>query len=539
MNISRRRKPTIKIRRKSKSVRRKSKPVRRKSKSVRRKSKPVRRKSKSVRRKSKSVRRKSKPVRIKSLTRKSYNVKDLSVSNKLNIAIIGEGPIGLCVATYLLYLVSKGLNAEITLYIKRAFFERNQLLQISTYIIETLEYIMHDTSFHKEKTITNVQVKCIEYILYNKLLSSSSLIFKGEWSKDKNMNKYDHIFCADGYHSTSRKHFFGHVKQLVTRFRSPVFMIFSDIIDCDHLPKSNIFKLKDLEKEIGRGDYEDEAINNISALISFAYNFHKYNNSFPNKPFTEEVDHWASGFSNLAEYVSLFENTIKYIKSNKDNMEPIYKILDSKETQVSVEMIILCRNTQKLNKTLRNLIKFLGPKINANEKFLAHFVKPTSCPQGIQLDKDELQYCKKYNNSNVWLIGDSANAYPPGHSIELGIIDVFNLLNIIFKDTSIEQHCIYLPQERYPHRLVSCKTGQISWNNCSEMDEFTFVNGYPEGDSRNITRSFKELKKELEKYIYSVCTLSKNSIDEYNRYQFKSYFNNLFNITCDSKHSLQ
>jgi hypothetical protein len=71
------------------------------------------------------------------------------------------------------------------------------------------------------------------------------------------------------------------------------------------------------------------------------------------------------------------------------------------------------------------------------------------------------------------------------------------------------------------------------------MDEFTFVNGYPEGDSRNITRSFKELKKELEKYIYSVCTLSKNSIDEYNRYQFKSYFNNLFNITCDSKHSLQ
>ena len=517
MNISRRRKPTVKIRRKSKSVRRKSKPVRRKSKSVRRKSKPVRRKS---------------------LTRKSYNVKDLSVSNKLNIAIIGEGPIGLCVATYLLYLVSKGLNAEITLYIKRAFFERNQLLQISTYIIETLEYIMHDTSFHKEKTITNVQVKCIEYILYNKLLSSS-LIFKGEWSKDKNMNKYDHIFCADGYHSTSRKHFFGHVKQLVTRFRSPVFMIFSDIIDCDHLPKSNIFKLKDLEKEIGRGDYEDEAINNISALISFAYNFHKYNNSFPNKPFTEEVDHWASGFSNLAEYVSLFENTIKYIKSNKDNMEPIYKILDSKEAQVSVEMITLCRNTQKLNKTLRNLIKFLGPKINANEKFLAHFVKPTSCPQGIQLDKDELQYCKKYNNSNVWLIGDSANAYPPGHSIELGIIDVFNLLNIIFKDTSIEQHCIYLPQERYPHRLVSCKTGQISWNNCSEMDEFTFVNGYPEGDSRNITRSFKELKKELEKYIYSVCTLSKNSIDEYNRYQFKSYFNNLFNITCDSKHSLQ
>lgn len=66
MNISRRRKPTVKIRRKSKSVRRKSKPVRRKSK----------------------------PVRIKSLTRKSYNVKDLSVSNKLNIAIIGEGPIG-------------------------------------------------------------------------------------------------------------------------------------------------------------------------------------------------------------------------------------------------------------------------------------------------------------------------------------------------------------------------------------------------------------------------------------------------------------
>ena len=522
-----------------KSVRRKPKSNPRKS--VRRK--PKSNQHKSVRRKPKSNPRKfynSHALREKDLldtkvVDKGFGEKD---SSKLNIAIIGEGPIGLCLATYLLYLISRGLNAKITLYIKRAVFERNQLLQISTSIIENLESIMDCSNecFHKQKTITNVQIKCIEFILYDKL--KLSLNIKGPWSKHENMNKYNHIFCADGYHSASRKHFFGEIKQLVTRFNSFVFMIFTDISeDCNHLPKSLIFKPKDLEKEVGTGDYQ--AINNMSALISFTYNFHKYSNSFPIRPFREEVDHWASGFSNLDEYVSVFENTIRYIKKNKNNMEPIYKIFDSKEAEVSLNMILLCKNTQKLDETLINLINFLNPKINPYQKFLAHFVKLSSTPQGIQLDKDELQYCKKHNNSNIWLIGDSCNAYPPGHSTELGIIDVFNLLNIIFKGTSMEQHCIYLPQERYPLNLVSCNVlGKISWNHCPIMDEFTFVNGYPEGDYRNKTRNFKELKIELEKYIYKVCTLSKNTIDAYNIYQFKSYFNNLFNLVCDDKHSL-
>jgi hypothetical protein len=526
--------------RKNKSVRRKSKSNPRKSvlrkfvprKSVPRKSVP----RKSVRRKPKSIPRNSIRRKPKSNPR-LHKVFDEKDGNKLNIAIIGEGPIGLCVATYLLYLVSKGLKAKITLYVKRAVFERNQLLQISTSIIEKLESIMDcsDDCFHKQKTITNVQVKCIEFILYSKLKLSINI--KSQWSEHENMTKYNHIFCADGYHSPSRHHFFGKIKQLVTRFSFPVFMIFSDISDCDHLPKSLIFKLKDLDREIGTGDYE--ASNNMSSLISFAYNFHKYSNSFPNKPFRQEVDHWASGFSDLEEYMSVFENAIKYIKKNKNNMEPIYKILVSKEAEVSVNMILLCKNTQKLDETLINLINFLGPKINKNEKFLAHFVKPASCPQGIQLHKDKLQYCKKHNNSNIWLIGDSCNAYPPGHSTELGIIDVFNLLNIIFKGTSMEKHCIYLPQERYSHNLLSCNVlGQISWNHCPIMDEFTFVNGYPEGDYRNIKRNFKKLKIELEKYISRVYTISKNAIDEYNIYQFKNYFNNLFNLVCDDKHSL-
>ena len=64
---------------------------------------------------------------------------------------------------------------------------------------------------------------------------------------------------------------------------------------------------------------------------------------------------------------------------------------------------------------------------------MIHFVRPSAQSFGIQFDKKNLQYCAQNMFKKVWLIGDSCNSYPPGHSMEFGIKDSIKLINIIMK----------------------------------------------------------------------------------------------------------
>ena len=202
----------------------------------------------------------------------------------------------------------------------------------------------------------------------------------------------------------------------------------------------------------------------------------------------------------------------------------------------------LCSDNFLLDKAIQDLTNFLKKQIpseDQDKQFLAHFVRPSMNTFGIQLDKPKLQYCKEIGKSKVWLIGDSCNTYPTGHSIELGLLDVFILFKMIFEDTEVEKDCISLEKLRYKNTFLSCDNGDLIWNFCENMKKFNFSGGYPRISKtndglQNKSRNFYVyVIDELEKYM--VCKSPEDIIDKYNKYQFQNYFNNVFNIVCADK----
>jgi len=449
---------------------------------------------------------------------------------KLQIAIIGEGPIGLCIANYLVYLISKGLSADVTLYIKRKLYVREQTLQISTAILSEIEKMMgcnEEECFHKTGEITNVQAKCIETLLYSRL---TTINVENAWSESTNMNIYDHVFLADGYNSPSRNYYFGIYEPIIVRFANPIFMLFSNIIDCDHLPNSKVFSISEINDTVGNGE-------EISALISLVYNLNKWSSQLNNPPYDASIDRWASGFENMKDYENTFNKGIEYVKQMK--MDSTWKRVFKDNNAGITDGMLAIINDDRIHSYFEKLKKFIIPHIDQDKKFVAHFVKPASSPFGIYFDNSELQYCKKVNRSNLWLLGDSCNAFPPGHSLELGIIDIFNLMRIIFKNNEISRFLINLPNPRYPLQILKCdESGILTWNNCEQLDNYIFTGGYSKNDPKNKGRTFKEFKNELSIYARTTCSNPKTILDEYNKYQFKTYFNNLFNLACDDSHSL-
>jgi hypothetical protein len=477
---------------------------------------------------------KDKPVSLQYLENRLETVLGETTlrDTKMKIAVIGEGPIGLCISNYLVYLISKGLSADVTLYIKRGEYLREQTLQVSTDILIELEKMMEcngEECFHKTGRITNIQVKCIEQLLYSRL---STINIKDAWSESTNMVIYDHIFLADGYNSPSRNHYFGKIDPIAVLFANPMFMIFSNIIDCEHLPYSKVFSLLDIDREVGNGE-------EIGSLISMVYNLNKWSNKLTPQPYGNvSIDRWTIGFENMADYEATFTKGIQYITSTMKHDSRWKRIYAENNVGITDGMNAII-NDHHITLYFDNLKKFILPHIEEDKKFVAHYVKPSSTPFGIHLNKPELQYCKQVDRSKVWIVGDSCNAFPPGNSIELGIIDIFNLMHIIFKDHEIHRFLITLPNPRYTQQILKCDvSGILTWNNCEQLESYIFTGGYPIGDSKNEGREFKNFKTELEKYARTACSRSTTDLDEYNKYQFKNYFNNLFNLACDSSHSL-
>ena len=60
------------------------------------------------------------------------------LGRKRKVAIIGEGPIGLCLAAYLLHLKKNGFPYEIVMFRNRATYSRSHILNISTSILEII-----------------------------------------------------------------------------------------------------------------------------------------------------------------------------------------------------------------------------------------------------------------------------------------------------------------------------------------------------------------------------------------------------------------
>ena len=191
-----------------------------------------------------------------------------------------------------------------------------------------------------------------------------------------------------------------------------------------------------------------------------------------------------------------------------------------------------------------NFVKTELTNIGAmNERFMIHFVRPNAQTFGIHFDKKNLQYCTQDVFKKVWLIGDSCNSYPPGHSMEIGIKDSINLINIIIKYSFpralIPRFNIYPNTYRY----VRCnESGELIWDNCEKINNYRFTGGYlkTDEDNNNIKYSFTELMQKIKIHYSTLCsTISKTDIDEYNKYQLINFLNNIINIICSEEFNLE
>jgi hypothetical protein len=196
----------------------------------------------------------------------------------------------------------------------------------------------------------------------------------------------------------------------------------------------------------------------------------------------------------------------------------------------------------------------LGKKNAENASFMVHCVTPNCVSHGIILDNnaENLMYCRKINEEKdeyAWLVGDSANAYPPGYALVLGLKDAFFLvkrfLKVNYRDVSEFNE---LPDIPLNYNLFECDntTGKYteklltSPKTCEYVKNLNFVDGYQnnsvENDKlKNMTKIMTIINSKTCVNLETIPNQNVNDmlVNMYNLYQLNNFFHNIITIFCN------
>jgi hypothetical protein len=451
------------------------------------------------------------------------------------VAIIGEGPIGLCLAAYLLHLKKSGFPYEIVMFRNRATYSRSHILNISTEILYVINYLLAcDRCLTKDSSsaITEIQIKCLERIVESEIGRGMTYRPGVKTYDFMTLSEFVHVFLADGGHSPSRKSLFGNNQQLSLKFKNLIFSLYTDLTDCEPGKTPNVRHILH-DEFIGILGQEYNA---CFAMLSILYNFHKFSSkiSIP-QIFRDNKDHWANGFEDINEFFSLCDTCAEILismKSAPDNSHQIIGELQTFGTYFTPEMESILKSytpaqiREIIDKCKGFFETILGEK--RSNPFMGHVVKPYAGTFGIDLANDTLKFCMQNGTTCYWLIGDSCNTYPPGHSVEVGMTDSIALVNIVFKDLALP----FIPpvNVRYNRPYFDEK----GFRDCEKIKGYFFSGGYPISTATAAANSelipYTDMKRKIIKFYNPN---PKNSIEEYNQYQFVNFLNTLLNIECN------
>jgi hypothetical protein len=486
----------------------------------------------------------------------------------MKVCIVGEGPVGLLTSLLFIYY-KKTYNLDtlkIFLYKRREFFERRHVVNITKNIIKEIELLIqncHNCLLKglSDKSISKItmSINCLETILYEKIDKNYiNIISNINFDEDQQTkNNYDHIFLCDGFQSKNREYFIYKSIKI-----SPLKCIFADKVI--FILYTNLQKIGEtisydcVEENVNKKIFNETSFQCINLdfdkLIAFNSIIYNINNRFNSLPHIEHVNLiekniWSSGFQNFEEFKYIFQETIKYI--NFVDSASIKSIFKNFYVNITDNMDYLFTYKEKFSSIFDLYKQFLYIELEnqdgLNNPFMIHSVTPNCTSHGIILDDSikNVMFARKIDeNKFVWLLGDSANGYPPGHSLLIGLKDSFFLvkqfLNANF-NTLI--HPILLP-ENFNHFYCNIDgmfdTNYLSSSEiCYHLKELNFIDGYL--TNNNIENSKNKNIKDIIKIINTkTCFDINNELKQndyllilYNMYQLNNFFFNLKNIVCN------
>ena len=420
--------------------------------------------------------------------------------------------------------------------------------------------LLGHSSLEIEEEIT-MSINCLETILYENIDKKIINIMENtQFNEDEQFNNhYNHIFLCDGFQSKNRSYFiYNSINYSPTKcvfFDKVILVLYTNLTPLGSPVLYNCIYNHSDKKMLNTSEIVDFGIDfdMLIALISIVYNINDHIDSLPDIPDIIKKNLWVSGFIDFNDFNNLFTKTIEYLIRTPDN-GVIFDVFRRYNISISDNMIyLLLKNKIEMNNIFSKYSDFiqteLRKKESENKPFMVHSVTPNCASHGIILDDKEskLLYCKKIAEKEyAWLVGDSANGYPPGYSLSIGIKDAFYLVkqflktNILTLNNDIREVPIEFTTFSYDIPvLFSCDplnkrylsnllTSRVV---CEYVKDLKFVGGY--NNSNSLQNDNLKIISDIMSIINSkTCVENDDLLDLYNLYQLNNFFNNIVLIFC-------
>lgn len=248
---------------------------------------------------------------------------------------------------------------------------------------------------------------------------------------------------------------------------------------------------------------------------------------------------WIDGFQNYEEFNTIFKTAQTKISELKK--EDIIKIWKYNKLSVNAQNEIYLNNLPKFNYDLEKYIDFINSQLVAKKaskrNFILHAVMPNCTSFGIILDDTykNLYFAKILNDkTSLYLIGDSSAAYPPGYSMEIGMLTIFKFMPIFLKKLFPEKINDDIPI--YIDSKLEIGNGILENPDlinevCNSINTLEFKGGFIKDKDSENTKS-KNIK-EIIRIINTKEKLKNILIDTYNEIQLNTFILSLIKINCN------
>jgi hypothetical protein len=288
----------------------------------------------------------------------------------------------------------------------------------------------------------------------------------------------------------------------------------------------------------------------------------------------KKVNYWTQGFSNFNDFLHVWDNAEKIITQlrNVTSVDSgfgnvLFEILNKQYgVFVTPEMVTYLNHEPTYKEAVKNLELFIQQQLSNNRAldapFMFHSLRPNATMHGVIFDNplssdpdyynNYLAYAREYEiNKYAWILGDSANSYPPGNSLLIGLKDSFWFsYNFFLKYQSIRekavprslggeraQHTSYINFCSFDGEKYKFARDMFTQLDCNFIDKAVFYGGYGSDDPRNGAKSLDDvltLIEEKSKLDEENPGSYNNLINNYSRYQINNFFSNLVQILCQT-----
>lgn len=452
-----------------------------------------------------------------------YINNQIGSTRTIKIAIVGEGPVGLLCILYLISNKYKMHNDKIKIYwyIKRDKYTRRHIINISKKTVLEITNILNNCEncikINDQEQLL-MSILCFEKMLYSYIDSQNITKYIGDENIELNLDiikDYDHIFFADGYSSINRHKFIFegiNFSPIKATFYNPILVLYYNIepVNSENCNTDNVGN----KKSYHNNNIIKYALDiyDIQSFVAIIYRINLWFDEF------NKTNLWINGFVNYNEFLEVFNKTILFIENNDKKI--IMETFKSNNSNITDKDIYFLNNINEMKILFEKYKSFVFNELSTvgavTNNFIIHSVMPNCSLFGIVLEDgwNRLLFSKKIENTYIYCIGDSAASYPPGYSLEIGLLTVFNYFPFLLSNLFSDNINI---NKKYEFTI------------CDALKILKFKGGYRLNNPKNDD----EIScTELINIISSKINTDDMYVDYYNSLQINTFLYNLNKIMC-------